>query len=134
MNKQRLQQTSTMKKLVYMIKYQLHSRHDIHDLSLHELSLTLNKSWLIRRSRLSKKNMRLLADIDSADVQNSVNYLKSQNWFLTIQQDPNAVTTVMYTCCVHIYLLIILSSFSINGDFYFPPTSYLRLKKSLCPL
>jgi hypothetical protein len=78
---------------------------DIRDLSLHELSLAHNKSWLIRRSTLSKKKMRkkanhrgqpgLLAAVDWPDVQNSVNYLQRQNWFLTIQHDHDVVSTVM---------------------------------------
>ena len=79
---------------------------DIRDLSLHELSLAHNKSWLIRRSTLSKKKMRkkadnrgqpgLLAAVDWPDVQNSVNYLQRQNWFLTIQHDHDVVSTVMH--------------------------------------
>lgn len=79
---------------------------DIRDLSLHELSLAHNRSWLVRRSTLSKKKMRkkanrrgqpgLLDNVDWGDVQNSVNFLKSQNWFLTVQQDPDVVSTVMH--------------------------------------
>ena len=55
-----------------------------------------------RRSTLGKKKMRKKAnprdqpDVDRADVQNSVNNLKSQNWFLTIQQDPGVVSTVWH--------------------------------------
>ena len=76
---------------------------DIRDLTLHELALAHRKNWVIRRATISKKKKKstpgnqggVLEDVDWADVENSVNNLTTQNWFIQNNQSPPVIAIVM---------------------------------------
>ena len=73
---------------------------DIRDLTIKELSLAINMSWLVRRAVLTKAKKKVVprdvaVDVDLASVQQSVDQMLSSNWYAAARDNPALVTNIM---------------------------------------
>ena len=73
---------------------------DIRDLTLKELSLAINMSWLVRRAVLTKAKKKAVprdvaVDIDLASVQQSVDQILASNWYAAARDNPALVANIM---------------------------------------
>ena len=73
---------------------------DIRDLTLKELYLASNMSWLIRRAALtrSKKNSvphEVALDVDLMSIQESVDKILASNWYALAKENPALVANIM---------------------------------------
>ena len=73
---------------------------DIRDLTLKELSLAINMSWLMRRAVLTKAKKKdiphdVAVDVDLASVQQSVDQILASDWYAAARDNPALVANIM---------------------------------------
>ena len=73
---------------------------DIRDLTVKELSLAVNMSWLIRRAALTKSKQKAVpqdvaVDVDFMSVQQSVEQILASNWYSVARENPALVANIM---------------------------------------
>ena len=75
---------------------------DIRDLSLNDLSLAINMSWVLRRAALSKTKSRKkpthpdnAVDVDVASINQSVDEIRASNWYAAAKNNPALVANIM---------------------------------------
>ena len=73
---------------------------DIRDLTLKELSLAINMSWLLRRAVLTKAKKKniprdVAVDVDLASVQQSVDQILASDWYAAARDNPALVANIM---------------------------------------
>ena len=73
---------------------------DIRDLTVKELSLAVNISWLIRRAALTKSKQKAVPqdvafDVVFMSVQQSVEQILASNWYSVARENPALVANIM---------------------------------------
>ena len=73
---------------------------DIRDLTVKELALAVNLSWVIRRGALIKTKAKvvpadLLVQVDLASVQQSVDQILTSDWYAVAKDNPALVANIM---------------------------------------
>ena len=73
---------------------------DIRDLTLKELSLAINMTWLVRRAVLTKDKKKAVPQdvavyVDMASVQQSVDQIFASNWYAAARDNPSLVANIM---------------------------------------